>query len=68
MRAHHVITVIVVLVTALGAKLFLFSPKQADAGPIAGVSMNPLQMERELNLKDLPVQDIRDKTFVFENE
>jgi hypothetical protein len=68
MRAHHVITVIVVLVTALGAKLFLFPPKQADAGPLPGVSMNVHQMERELNMKDLPVQDIRDKTFVFENE
>jgi len=68
MRAHHVIAVIVVLVIALGAKPFLFPSKQAAAGPVPGVNMNVLQMERELNMKDLPVQDIRDKTFVFENE
>lgn len=68
MRAHHVIAVIVVLVTALGAKLFLFPPKQAAAGPVSGVSMNVLQMERELNMRGLPVQQMRDKTFVFEDE
>jgi hypothetical protein len=68
MRAHHVIAVIAVLVIALGAKPFLFPPKQAAAGPVPGVTMDVLKMETELNTKDLPVQDFRDKTFVFENE
>ena len=68
MRTHHVIAVIVVLVIALGVKPLLFPTKQATAGLVLGASMNVLQMERELNMKGLPVEDIRDKTFVFENE
>jgi hypothetical protein len=68
MRAHHIIAVIVGLVIALGAKPVLFPPKQAAAGPVPGATINVLQMERELNMKDLPIQDIRDKTFVFDEE
>jgi hypothetical protein len=68
MRAHHVIAVIVVLLIVLGTKQFLLPPKQAAAGPVPAVNMNVLQMEREFNMKDLPVQDIRDRTFVFESE
>lgn len=68
MRAHHVIAVTVVLVIALGVKPFVFPTKQAVAGPVPGVAMNVLQMERELNMADLPVQAIRDKTFAFGNE
>ena len=68
MRAHHIIAVIVGLVIVLGAKPFLFPSKQAAADPVSGASMNVLQMERELNMKDLPIQDIRDKTFVFDEE
>jgi hypothetical protein len=67
MRAHHV-AVIVVLAIALGGRSLLFPTKQAAAGPVPGVSMNVLQMERELNMRELPAADIRDKTFVFENE
>ena len=68
MRAHHIIAVIVGLVIVLGAKPVLFPPKQAAAGPVPGATMDVLQMERELNMKDLPIQDIRDKTFVFDEE
>ena len=68
MRAHHIIAVIVGLVIAFGAKPFLFPPKQAAAGPVPGETMNVLQIERELNMKDLPIQNIRDKTFVFDGE
>ena len=68
MRGHHVITVVVVLVIGIGAMQFLFPPKQAAGGPVRGESMNVLQMEREHNMKDLPVQNIRDNTFVFQNE
>jgi hypothetical protein len=68
MRAHHIIAVIVGLVIALGAKPVLLPPKQAAAGPVPGATINVLQMERELNMKDLPIQDIRDKTFVFDEE
>jgi hypothetical protein len=66
MRAHYVIAAIIVFATALGAKQFLFPSKQAAAGAIPAVGMNVLQMHRELNVKNLPVQDIRDETFVFD--
>lgn len=68
MHARHVIAVVIVFVIALGAKSFLFPSKQAVAGSVAGATMNVLQMHRELDSKDLPLQKIRDKTFVFENE
>lgn len=68
MHAHHVIAVAIVLVIALGAKSFLFPSNQAAAGPGTAATMNVLQMDRELDMKGLPLQDIRDKTFVFENE
>ena len=67
MRVHHIIAVFVVFVIALGVK-FLLPPKQAAAGLVPSVNMNVLQMQRELNMKNLPVQDIRDKTFVFDDE
>jgi len=68
MRGHHVIAVVVVLVIGFGATQFLFPPKQAAGSLDPGVSMDIPQMEHELNMKDLPVQNIRDNTFVFNNE
>ena len=68
MHARHVIAVVIVLVIALGAKSFLFTSKQAVAGSVTGATMNVLQMQRELDTKDLPLQNIRDKTFVFDDE
>ena len=68
MRGHHVVAVVVVLVIGLGAMQFLFPPEQAVGSLVAGVNMDILQMERELNMKDLPIQNIRDNTLVFNNE
>jgi len=68
MRGHHVIAVVVVLVIGFGAIQFLFPPKQAAGSLVPGVNMDILQMERERDMKDLPVQNIRDNTFVFNNE
>ena len=67
MRAHHVIAVVAVLVIGLGAKQFLFPPKQADADIIAvpSASMNVLQMYSDIDMKTLPQQKMNDKTFVF---
>ena len=70
MRAHHVITVVAVLVIGLGAKQFLFPPKQADANinAVPSASVNVLQMHRDIDTKSLPVQKMNDKTFIFTDE
>ena len=70
MRAHHVITVVAVLVIGLGAKQFLFPPKQADAetNAVSSASVNVLQMHRDVDTKSLPVQKLNDKTFIFTDE
>jgi hypothetical protein len=70
MRAHHVIAVVAVLVVGLGAKQFMFSPKQADANinAVSSASVDVLQMHRDIDTKSLPVQKMRDKTFIFTDE
>jgi hypothetical protein len=68
MRAHHAIAVVAVLVIGVGAKLYLFPPKQADADVAPTASMNVLQMHSALDIKQLPPQKMNDKTFVFDSE
>jgi hypothetical protein len=71
MRAHHVIAVVAVLVVGLGAKQFMFPPKQADANinAVSSASMNALQMHIDHpNRNNLPSQKMNDMTFVFDSE
>ena len=70
MRAHHVIAVIAVLIIGLGAKQFVFPPKQADANIIAvpRASVNVLQMHSGIDMRTLPPQKINDKSFIFTDE
>jgi hypothetical protein len=70
MRAHHVIAVVAVLVIGLGAKQFLFPPRQADAdiNAVPSASVNVLQMQSDVEMKTLPAQKMRDMTFVFDSE
>jgi hypothetical protein len=69
MRAHHVIAVVAVLVIGLGAKQFMFPPKQAEAEIIPSASMNVLQMHIDHpNINNLPQQKINDKAFIFTDE
>jgi hypothetical protein len=69
MRAHHVIAVVAVLVIGLGAKQFLFPPKQAAATVFPTASMNVLQMHIDHpNINKLPQQKISDKAFIFTDE
>ena len=68
MRAHHVIAVVAVLVIGLGAKLYLFPPKQAEADDFPTATMNVLQLHRDIDTKSLPVQKMGDKTFIFTDE
>jgi hypothetical protein len=68
MRAHHVIAVVAVLVIGLGAKQFLFPPKQADADVFSPAAMNVLQMHADINVQQLPKQKMNDKAFIFTEE
>ena len=68
MRAHHVIAVVAVLVIGLGAKQFLFPPKQANADVFPTASMNVFQMHSDIDMKHLPVQKMNDKSFIFTDE
>ena len=66
MRAHHVITVVAALVLGLGAKQFMFPPQQAEANLVpTTASMGVLQIERDIDMKQLPLQKMDDKTFIF---
>lgn len=68
MRAQHVIAVLAVLIVGIGAKQFFFPPQKAKADIPAGVSVNVLQMHRDVNMRNLPVQELRDMTFVFDSD
>ncbi len=68
MHARHVITVIAVLVIGLGAKQFVFPPKQADATIFTTASMNLLQMQSDKDMRTLPQQKMTDKEVIFTDE
>ena len=68
MRAHHVIAVVAVLVVGFGAKQFFFPPVKAEANTGPSVSMNVLQMHRDIIMQNLPVQRVHDMTFVFDRD
>jgi molybdenum-dependent DNA-binding transcriptional regulator ModE len=70
MRVHHVIAVVAVLIVGIGAKEFLFPPKQAEADiqAMLSASVDVLQMHRDMDTKSLPVQKMNDKTFIFTEE
>ena len=68
MRTHHVIAVVAALVIGLGAKLYLFPPKQAEADVFPTDTMNVLQMHTGIDMKQLPQQKMNDKTFIFTEE
>ena len=68
MRAHYVVAVVAVLVIGLGAKLYLFPPKQAEADVIPTATMNVLQLQTDLDMKQLPAQKMNDRSFVFDND
>ena len=68
MRTHHVIAVVVVLIIGLGAKLYLFPPKQAAADAFPTATTDVLQMHTGIDMKQLPQQKMNDKTFIFTEE
>jgi hypothetical protein len=70
MRAHHVIAVVAVLVIGLGAKQFVFPPKQADAdiNAVPNASVDILQMHLDVDTKSFPAQKMNDKALIFTDE
>jgi hypothetical protein len=68
MRAHHAIAVVAVVLIGFGVKLFFFPTRtaEADTPAVTNASMNVLQMHIDHpNMKNLPVQKLDDRTFVF---
>ena len=68
MRAHHIIAVVAVLVIGLGAKLYLFPPKQAEADVFPTATTNVLQLQTDIDMKQIPAQKMNDRTFVFDSD
>jgi hypothetical protein len=67
LRAHHVIAVVAILVISFGVKMFFLSAPtaEADMRPVPSASMGILQMHRDTDMKQLPLQKMYDKTFIF---
>lgn len=68
MRIHHVIAVVAVLIVGFGAKQFFFPPVKAKADIFPSVSMNVLQMHRDTNMQNFPVQKVHDMALVFDSD
>ena len=68
MRTHHVIAVVAVLVIGLGAKQYMFPPKQADATAFPAASTNVFRMHSDIDMRTLPQEKMNDKTFIFTDE
>jgi hypothetical protein len=67
MRARHVIAVVTVILVGFGLKLTFFSGPiaAADVGSTKSVSMDISEMHHKI--KNLPVENFHDMTFVFSN-
>jgi len=67
MRAHHAIAIVTVILVGFGLKLIFFSGPiaAADVGSAKSVSIDISEMHR--NIKNLPVEQFHDMTFVFSN-
>ena len=65
MRAHHVITIIAVILVGVGLKLTFFAAPaaEADSLSIKSVSLDISQMHQ--NTRNLPVQKLHDMSFIF---
>jgi hypothetical protein len=69
MRAHYLIAATAVFIIGLGATQFFFPPTKAEAdlNVIPSIRMNVLQMQSEMDMKNLPEQKMHDMTFVFDS-
>jgi hypothetical protein len=67
MRAHVIIAVVAVFLVGFGVKLIFFSAPTAVADLLSFESANMDVSQMRQNTKNLPVEEIRDMTFVFSN-
>jgi hypothetical protein len=65
MRAHHVISVVAVILVGIGVKLIFFTAPTAEADPLSLKSVGVDVSQLHQNLKNLPVQKFHDMSFVF---
>jgi hypothetical protein len=64
MQKRHIILVVAVLAVGLLTKQLLWPAKPADANPQA-TGVDVLQMQQDDNAKNIPAQNVDDKSFVF---
>lgn len=64
MRAYHVIAIVAIAILAVGARLFLFPPKSEAIVSDAGLDVN--QMHKDKNIQKIPAQDMNDMSLVFD--
>jgi regulatory helix-turn-helix LysR family protein len=64
MRVHHALAVAAVIIGIVGVKLLFSPPIKAEAEIPPGMNVLQLQANHP-NMKNMPVQDIHDMTFVF---
>jgi hypothetical protein len=64
MRLHHGIAVVAVILIVFGAKLFFFSSPIAEADVHGTMNIYQMHVDHP-NMKDLPVQKVRDMSLVF---
>jgi hypothetical protein len=65
MRAHNVIAIVAVILVGVGLKLtfFVAPAAEADSLSIKSVSLDISQLHQ--NTRNLPVQKLRDMSFIF---
>ena len=68
MRSRHVVAVVVAIFIGFGAKLFFFPAPAAEANIHAAsrAAIDVLQMHRDADLANVPLQKMHDMTFVSE--
>lgn len=70
MRARHIVCVAAALAIGFGAKQFFFPAAGAEAGLPASpnTTLNARPMHRDIDANSLPVQEMHDRTFVFDSD
>ena len=66
MRRHHAITIVAAILTGFGIKLFFFSGQAAEANMQSTLQVSFIQTQDDPGvIKNLPMQEMHDMSFVF---
>jgi hypothetical protein len=60
MRRNHAVALVTIILVGIGVKLFFFVAPHAEADARSGLDISRMHID-----KKLPVQKLRDTTFVF---